>query len=63
MRHVGPWISSRGSPMISPDHMILRVRNQAESIGFYQQILTFKHEGRANPFDILRGRPPAEPRP
>jgi glyoxylase I family protein len=40
--------------MISPDHMILRVRNQAESIGFYQQILTFKHEGRADPFDILR---------
>jgi glyoxylase I family protein len=40
--------------MISLDHMILRVRNQAESVRFYQQILAFKHEGRADPFDILR---------
>jgi catechol 2,3-dioxygenase-like lactoylglutathione lyase family enzyme len=34
--------------------MILRVRNQAESVRFYQEILAFKHEGRADPFDILR---------
>ena len=40
--------------MVSLDHMILRVRNQAESVRFYQQILAFKHEGRADPFDILR---------
>jgi catechol 2,3-dioxygenase-like lactoylglutathione lyase family enzyme len=39
---------------ISLDHMILRVRKQAESLRFYQQVLTFKHEGRAGPFDILR---------
>jgi len=40
--------------MILLDHLILRVRNQAESIRFYQQILAFKHEGRVDPFDILR---------
>ena len=40
--------------MVSLDHMILRVRNQAESVRFYQQILPLKHEGRAGPFDILR---------
>lgn len=39
---------------ISLDHMILRVRKQAESVRFYQQVLTFKHDGRAGPFDILR---------
>jgi len=43
-----------GSPVVSLDHMIVRVRNQAESVRFYQQILAFKHEGRADPFDILR---------
>jgi catechol 2,3-dioxygenase-like lactoylglutathione lyase family enzyme len=42
------------SPMICLDHMILRVRNQADSVRFYQQILAFQHEGRADPFDILR---------
>jgi glyoxylase I family protein len=40
--------------MISLDHMILRVCDQAESVRFYQQILAFKHEGRVDPFDILR---------
>jgi glyoxylase I family protein len=40
--------------MISLDHMILRVRNQAESVRFYQQILAFEHEGRVDPFEILR---------
>jgi hypothetical protein len=40
--------------MISLDHMILRVRNQAESVRFYRQILVFEHEGRVDPFEILR---------
>lgn len=40
--------------MISLDHMILRVRDRARSVGFYRQILAFKHEGTAGPFDILR---------
>lgn len=40
--------------MISLDHTILRVRNQAESIRFYQQVLGLKHEGSAGPFEILR---------
>jgi catechol 2,3-dioxygenase-like lactoylglutathione lyase family enzyme len=34
--------------------MILRVRSQTESVRFYQQVLAFRHEGRAGPFDILR---------
>ena len=40
--------------MIFLDHMILRVRDPAESVRFYQQILAFEHEGQAGPFDVLR---------
>lgn len=36
------------------DHMILRVRNAAESIRFYCQVFEFKHEGRADPFQVIR---------
>lgn len=36
------------------NHLILRVRNPVESVRFYEQVLAFKHEGRAEPFEILR---------
>jgi hypothetical protein len=39
--------------MISLDHMILRVRNQAESVRFYQQILNIPFGN--GPFDRTGG--------
>lgn len=40
--------------MAEIDHMILRVSNAAQSIRFYEDVLGFRHEGRAGPFDIIR---------
>ncbi|KAF0815097.1 hypothetical protein IGB42_00174 [Andreprevotia sp. IGB-42] len=40
--------------MISLDHTILHVRNQAASLHFYRQILGLQHTGRAGPFEVLR---------
>ncbi|KAM3098820.1 VOC family protein [Phormidesmis sp. 146-12] len=40
--------------MIYLDHLILRVRHPVESVRFYQQVLAFQYEGRAEPFEILR---------
>lgn len=40
--------------MILLDHTVLRVRNQRASIRFYEQVLGFPHEGRAEPFEVMR---------
>ena len=40
--------------MIYLDHPILRVRHAAESARFHEEVLAFKSEGRAEPFEILR---------
>ncbi len=40
--------------MAEIDHMILRVRDAAQSIRFYEDVLGFRHEGRAGPFEVLR---------
>lgn len=40
--------------MTDLDHLILRVRNPAESVRFYEEVLAFKYEGKAEPFEILR---------
>jgi catechol 2,3-dioxygenase-like lactoylglutathione lyase family enzyme len=40
--------------MAELDHMILRVSNPVNAIRFYEDVLGFKHEGRAGPFDIVR---------
>lgn len=40
--------------MVEIDHMILRVSDPAKSICFYEDVLGFKHEGRAGPFDVVR---------
>ncbi|MGO4380286.1 VOC family protein [Pseudoduganella sp. RAF19] len=41
-------------PDILLDHLILNVRDAAASARFYQDILGFRHEGRAGPFEIVR---------
>lgn len=43
--------------MISLDHTILRVKNTAKSIEFYNKILQFNHMGSAGPFEIIRVSP------
>jgi glyoxylase I family protein len=40
--------------MAELDHMILRVSDPAKSIRFYEDVLGFRHEGRAGPFEVLR---------
>ncbi len=40
--------------MITVDHIILRVRNSAASVHFYQEVLGFRHEGSEDPFEIVR---------
>ncbi|MGH8589490.1 MAG: VOC family protein [Gammaproteobacteria bacterium] len=41
-------------PMITLDHTILHVRDLERSIHFYHEVLGFKHEGRLDPFEIIR---------
>ncbi len=36
------------------DHLILRVDDAARSVKFYRDVLGFEHEGRAEPFEIVR---------
>lgn len=40
--------------LFSLDHTVLRVRDLAASVRFYQQVLGFRHEGRAGPFEVMR---------
>ncbi|MES2069203.1 MAG: VOC family protein [Pseudomonadota bacterium] len=40
--------------MVILDHLILRVRDPAASARFYQEVLGFRHEGRAGPFELVR---------
>jgi glyoxylase I family protein len=40
--------------MAEIDHVILRVSNSMQSIRFYADVLGFKHEGRAGPFEVVR---------
>jgi len=40
--------------MIILDHTILHVGDLKKSIRFYHEILGFKHEGRLDPFEIIR---------
>ncbi|MES2102516.1 MAG: VOC family protein [Pseudomonadota bacterium] len=40
--------------IFSLDHTILLVRNQAESVEFYRQVMGFGHEGKAGPFEVMR---------
>lgn len=40
--------------MVELDHMILRVSDPVSSIRFYEDVLGFKHQGRAGPFEVLR---------
>jgi glyoxylase I family protein len=40
--------------MAEIDHMILRVSDTAQSIQFYEEVLGFRHEGRAGPFEVVR---------
>lgn len=40
--------------MTNLDHLILQVCNPAESVRFYEEVLAFKYEGKAEPFEILR---------
>ena len=40
--------------MAELDHMILRVSDPAKSIRFYEDVLGFRHEGRAGPFEVVR---------
>jgi len=40
--------------MVTLDHIILRVRDPAASVHFYQKVLNFRHEGRAGPFELIR---------
>jgi glyoxylase I family protein len=40
--------------MIQLDHLILHVREPAEMVQFYGEVLGFTHAGRAEPFEVLR---------
>lgn len=40
--------------MADIDHMILRVSDPVNSIRFYEDVLGFRHEGRAGPFEVVR---------
>jgi len=40
--------------MAELDHMILRVSDPVKSIRFYEDVLGFRHEGRAGPFEVVR---------
>ncbi|MBI3432038.1 MAG: VOC family protein [Hydrogenophilales bacterium] len=43
--------------MICLDHLILRVRSTPDAVEFYNQVLGFKHVGRAGPFEVVRVSP------
>ncbi len=40
--------------MITLDHTVLRVRDLEASIRFYRDVLGFKHEGKLDPFEVMR---------
>jgi len=40
--------------MITLDHTVLRVRDARESVRFFQEVLGFEHEGKLDPFEIMR---------
>ena len=40
--------------MVILDHIILRVGDPTASARFYQEVLGFRHEGRAGPFEVVR---------
>lgn len=40
--------------MLELDHLILRVRDARASARFYEEMLGLRHEGHAEPFELLR---------
>ena len=40
--------------MVILDHIILRVNDPTASARFYQEVLGFRHEGCAGPFEVVR---------
>jgi len=40
--------------MVILDHIILRVSDPTASARFYQEVLGFRREGRAGPFEVVR---------
>lgn len=40
--------------MATLDHVIVRVRNLADSVTFYKSILGFAHDGYIAPFEVIR---------
>lgn len=42
---------------MQPDHLILKVNDADESVRFYGEVLGWKHEGRREPFEVMRVSP------